>query len=243
MGITDRELRHIRARYAGEVTMVDTWFGHLMRKLDTLGIAGETAVIFNADHGTCFDGPGDQGFLQKIPAADADGFLVTGGCPLAPPIRHFPLSRNAARIPLLIRMPGQKRQKRVKPIVQPWDTTATILDLFGVPAPDRMIGTSLLPLIAGRSRGRRKVAVVGSCSRAAGSDSGYAQAMDGTWSYTVWRGERGPALHHMRDDPNGRRNLVRKRPSVVRRLQREIRRFMAAEHIDPAWVEGYRVRP
>jgi len=114
MGITDRELKHIRARYAGEVTMVDTWFGHLMAKLEILGIADDTIVIFTADHGTNFDGPGDVGFIQKIPAADSDGFLVAPGRTRRPPMRHFPLSQNVARVPLMVRWPGLKKQKRIK---------------------------------------------------------------------------------------------------------------------------------
>jgi hypothetical protein len=67
MGITDRELKHIRARYAAEVTMVDTWFGRLIGKLEALGILDETIVIFTSDHGTQFDGPG--GLAERKPTS------------------------------------------------------------------------------------------------------------------------------------------------------------------------------
>ena len=238
MGITNRELQHIRARYAAEVTMVDTWFGRLLGRLESLGIAEETAIIFNADHGTCFDGPGDLGFIQKLPVADADGFAISNR-PRRPPMRHYPLSPNVARIPLFVHLPGQKRSMRVRQIVQPWDITATILDLFNAPRPDRLMGQSALPVLEGTAKGHRSAAVVGFCQGEPGHDSGYAQAMDGKWSYTVWRGERGPALHNIEEDPDCRRNLLGRHPGVLRRLQREIRTFMGAQDLDPAWVDGY----
>ena len=240
MGITNRELTHIRARYAGEVTMVDTWFGHLMAKLEVLGIADEVVVIFAADHGTCFDGPGDIGHIHKLPWVGADGLSIAGGRKPRPPMRYTPLSQNVARIPLMVRLPGMSRQKRIRPIVQPWDVTATILDLYGIAAPEHIIGHSLLPLINSDKRriGSRRSAVLGHSSGGKG-DGGFVQAMDGTWSFTVWRGERGPALHHMVDDPNCRRNLVKTRPGVARRLWREISEFMAGQELPDEWVEGY----
>ena len=239
MGITGRELRHIRARYAGEVSMVDHWFGCLMARLEALGIAGETAVIFNSDHGTCLDGPGDMGFIQKIPVADADGFLVRAGRKPRPPMSYYPLSRNVARIPLIIRLPGRRTRPHISSVVQPWDITATILELFGISVPKQVIGRSVLPMLHGRKTQQRKTAVSGFHDRKPGSDSGYAQAMDGKWSYTVWRGERGPALHHMIDDPDYRRNVIGKHPAVVKRLQKSIRDFMALQEMDPEWVARY----
>jgi len=240
MGITDRELRHIRARYAAEVTMVDTWFGRLMAKLESLGLAHDTAVVFTADHGTCFDGPGDIGHLHKLPWVSADGMSITAGRKPVPPIRHTPISQNAARVPLMVHLPGMSRQRRVRHIVQPWDMTATLLELYGAPVPDRVIGQSLLPLVEGKSTAwRRKAAVAG---QSTGADGGLAQVMDGTWAYTAWRGERGPALHHLRDDPNCRRNLVGRKPQVAARLWKAAATMMVEQGLDGDWLEGYRRR-
>jgi len=239
MGITDRELKHIRARYAGEVTMVDHWFGRLMAALESLGIADETVVIFNADHGTCFDGPGDAGFIHKVPAAAADGFRDSGTGKAARPLIHHPLSAHVARIPLLIRLPGRRTPARVPQIVQPWDITATILDLFGVSIPEQVIGHSVLPLLHGDRAWPRTTAVVGYQDRRPDIDRGYAQAMDGKWTYAAWRGERGPALHDRRNDPDCRHNVVREHPAVVRRLTGAIREFMTQQRTDPDWMAGY----
>jgi arylsulfatase A-like enzyme len=241
MGISDAELTNIRARYAGEVTMVDRWFGRLLDTLDALGIADETAIVFTADHGTNFDGPGDVGFLHKIPHTGADGFTLSAGRPMKKPIRYFPLSQNVCRVPLLVRLPGMSSQKRISAIVQPWDMTATILDLYGRPVPDRMIGNSLLPLIAGSGDAGRAAAVAGTSPRT-GTTGGMVQAMDGTWSYTLWRGERGPALHHMIDDPNCERNRAEEEPVVAARLRGEIETFVRRQGFGDEWMNGYTTR-
>jgi hypothetical protein len=108
--------------------------------------------------------------------------------------------------------------------------------------PDEVIGHSVLPLLEGRTSWPRSAAIVGFHERTPGSDVGYAQAMDGKWSLTAWRGQRGPALHQVCEDPDCRRNAIKEHPSVVRRLRKAIRDFMARQRMDPDWVEGYDFR-
>ena len=234
MGITDRELTHIRARYAGEVTMVDTWFGHLITKLSNLGILDDTAVIFAADHGTCFDGPGDQGMLHKIPTYGADGMFVSGGNPPKKPFQDIPLSENVARIPLLIRLPGMTAQRRINAIVQPWDITATILDLYGIAPPDTIIGKSLVRLLKGdtdSSSEHRSSAVLGT--------NQLAQATDGQWSYSIWQGKNTPALFNLHEDPEKSRNVADKYPDISKGMFDTIAGFMRRQGISEEFISQY----
>lgn len=241
MGITDRELQHIRARYAGEVTMVDTWFGRLLETLENLGIADETAVIFCADHGTCFDGPGDQGFIHKIPHVGADGLTIAAGRKLAQPVRHFPLSMNAARIPLMIRIPGvHDVDRRVESFVQPWDITATILDLYGIDAPDSVNGRSVLPLIHGNDTWHRNSAIFGNSTGTSDCPGGQINVTDGEWVLTFWHDEREPALHDLRSDPERRENVFSGKPDEVIRLSDEIGRFLQTQGLGEKWTQRYR---
>jgi arylsulfatase A-like enzyme len=48
---TPEELAFIRSQYAGKLTMVDRWFGELLRKLDELELWNNTTVIVTTDHG------------------------------------------------------------------------------------------------------------------------------------------------------------------------------------------------
>lgn len=59
------ELRHMRALYAGEVTMVDAWIGRLLQKVRDLGCWDNTAVVFLSDHGHQL---GEHGLTGKVPA-------------------------------------------------------------------------------------------------------------------------------------------------------------------------------
>jgi arylsulfatase A-like enzyme len=232
MGITAAELRNIRARYAGEVTMVDTWAGQLLATLERLGILDETTVVFTSDHGTLLDGPGDNGLICKPNTVGADGVCMSGGRPMKEPCRYFPILCNVARVPLLVRPAGMASGKTIRAIVQPWDMTATILETFGMAKPPELIGESLLPLIAGTRKAIRDVAICGT--------NALAQAMTGRWVYTVWRGLRPPSLIDLRSDAQARRNVLARHPAVVRRLHRRIVDFMRAQEIDDDLVAQYR---
>ncbi len=231
MGITDEELRQIRARYAGEVTMVDTWAGRLLATIERLGIADETMVVFTSDHGTLFDTPGDNGILCKANTVGADGMLMSAGRPMKEPIRYFPIFQNVARVPLMVRLPGMNKGKRVKAIVQPWDMTATILEAFGISKPSKLIGESLLPLINGQKRRIRDTAICGT--------NMLAQAMTGRWIYTTWRGQRKPSLIDLDADPLAEANVVNDHPDVARRLHAKIVRFMNRQDISDDFIASF----
>ena len=49
--MSDAELRHCRALYAGMITMTDAWLGRLFAKLETLDLWESTAILFMSDHG------------------------------------------------------------------------------------------------------------------------------------------------------------------------------------------------
>ncbi|MCX7012956.1 MAG: sulfatase [Candidatus Sumerlaeota bacterium] len=210
LGVTDAELKQMRARYAGEVTMVDTWFGRLYDKLEHLGILDDTLLIFTSDHGTPFAGPADLDMIRKQPVLGADGLVSSAGRPAKDPKQYMPLSMNTTRIPLIIRAPGMKKSVRVKAIAQPWDLSATILDAFGLPAPERIAGHSLLPLVHGKRAATRDHAISG-----AGL---LAQATTARWMYSAWSKVRPPVLYDLENDPACRKDVVKKEPKAARQM-------------------------
>lgn len=231
MGITDPEMQQIRARYAGEVTMVDTWAGQLLATVERLGIMDETLVVFTSDHGTLFDTPGDNGLLCKANTVGADGMLMSAGRPMKQPVQYFPIFQNVARVPLMVRLPGINKGKRIKAIVQPWDMTPTILEAFGISKPSELIGESLLPLISGKRQSIRDTAVCGT--------NMLAQAMTGRWIYTVWRGQRDPSLIDLDTDPLAEANVFDEHPEIVKRLHNEIVQFMRKQEISEEFIASF----
>ena len=50
-GFTEERVRKALATYKGEVTMVDTWVGYLLRTVENMGLMDNTAIVFTSDHG------------------------------------------------------------------------------------------------------------------------------------------------------------------------------------------------
>lgn len=132
--LTKRELKHMRALYAGEVTLVDRWIGMLLRKIEDLGLFNNTAVVFTTDHGF---------YLGE--------HNLTGKSIITPEFQgNAPLYEEITHIPLLIRLPNAKKGFRSSAIVQPPDLTATIVDLANAEDPGTFQGKSLLPVLEGK---------------------------------------------------------------------------------------------
>ncbi len=215
VGMSDRELKNLRARYAGEVTMVDACVGRLLAALERLGIREETMIVFTSDHGAYFDYPGDNGLICKPLTIGADGLCMSGGRPMKEPKQLRPAYTGVARIPLLIHLPGQRKGRRARQVVQPWDLTPTVLEAFGLKAPPEFVGRSLLPICQGRNIRTRYAAVLGNNS--------LVEVMNPTWLYAVWAGGLRPkALIDLKNDPKQSKNLADKAASTCARLHREI---------------------
>jgi arylsulfatase A-like enzyme len=111
-----------KARYWGLASLVDRYAGVILDRLEALGLAEETVVVYSTDHG---DMMGEHRLLAK-------------GVPF----------EGASRVPLLIRAPGVPAGRVTTPVSQ-IDVLPTVLDLLGVPAPPSAPGASLRPLLGG----------------------------------------------------------------------------------------------
>jgi len=146
--LTDKELTHIRAMYAGEATLVDRWVGFLLDKIDELGLLDDTTIIFTSDHGFYL---GEHNLIGK-------SIIMGGYHGLAP------LYEEVAHIPLVIRFAdklGLDGGVKIDALVQTPDITATILELAGIEGKSYMDiqGESLLPIVRGERRVIRDIAV------------------------------------------------------------------------------------
>ena len=149
---TELEVKHIRAQYAGEVTMVDRWVGTFFDKVKELGLWDDTLIIVLSDHGEPL---GEHGIIRKV--------------------RPWPYE-ELSRIVLIIKPPRnmwEGRGIRVKTFVQTPDIMPTILDSLKVcessrsrwSVSPRIQGLSLLPLILGEEEKVRDYAIAGHYKR------------------------------------------------------------------------------
>ena len=133
--ISEKELNHMKACYAGEVTLVDKWFGKFMNRVKEMGLDKNTVVIVTSDHGTPL---GEHNNIHKIPLA------------------MYPTLMD---IPLMIRHPeGIGAGKRINDIVYNHDLFATMLNLAGLESPDRVDAEDIWPLVTEDGGPKRKFA-------------------------------------------------------------------------------------
>jgi arylsulfatase A-like enzyme len=120
-GITPDEYRSIKQRYLGLVTLVDQSIGAILECLERFGLSDQTIVTHTSDHG---DSLGAHHLFGKET-----------------------MFEEAARVPFLVRLPGQTRSKTIQQPVSHIDFVPTLLDLLGQPRHSQSAGKSLLPLI------------------------------------------------------------------------------------------------
>ncbi|KIL42131.1 sulfatase [Gordoniibacillus kamchatkensis] len=110
------ERKKLVATYYGMISMMDKYIGKILDKLDDLGLADNTIVVFTSDHGHFF---GQHGLQYK------GGF-------------HY---EDLIRVPFLVRYPGKVPAGRVSGAIQSLvDLAPTFLTMTGIPVPHAMTG-------------------------------------------------------------------------------------------------------
>ena len=118
------------------MTQVDYCIGRLLDYLDERGLAEDTVVVYNSDHGAYSTAFGIQ---EKAP----------GIC-----------SEAVCRVPMLWRVPGVAVEGRVcDALVENVDLAPTFMDLCGLPAMEGMDGVDISELLRGGTDPVREVAV------------------------------------------------------------------------------------
>jgi len=120
--------------YSGMIEDLDTGLGLLLDKVDELGIADNTYIIYTSDNGSAFRG--------NEPLKGRKRTLWEGGI----------------RVPMVVRGPGIKPGSFCDVPVVGWDFLPTISDLIGnkKPLPDGIDGGSLSPLFEKGNKGKVK---------------------------------------------------------------------------------------
>ena len=140
------ELDWVLDQYHGEIAYADAQLARLLTHLDDAGIAANTVVAVNGDHGESL---GEHGAW----------------------FRHGQdLYDPSTRIPLILRGPGSLGGgKRVSAVVELLDLAPTLLGLADIEAPRTMEGSSLLQAM---KRGRSKFQARGLCLEAPNTPGG-----------------------------------------------------------------------
>jgi len=131
--IPDGKARELRRGYYASVSYVDAQIGRVLAELDRLGLTERTVVVLWGDHGFHL---GEHGVWNKH-----SNFEV------------------ATRTPLIFSVPWQKTvNARTANLVELVDVYPTLCELAGVPLPEGLEGTSLVPLLDDPRRAVKRAA-------------------------------------------------------------------------------------
>lgn len=109
-------VRRLIARYWGLCSLVDTHCGVILDTLRDCGLWDNTIIVFTSDHG---DQMGSHQLVEK-------GMMY----------------EESIRVPLLIKLPGQRQLRRIEGPVSQVDLVPTLLELMGTTPPGHLEGAS-----------------------------------------------------------------------------------------------------
>jgi len=182
--LTDDLRQQAIQAYFASITFMDAQVGRILNKLDELGLADNTIVVFTSDHGYHL---GEHGLWQKMS-----------------------LFEESARVPMIIAAPGvSKRGGVAKAPVGLIDLYPTLTKLCGVAAPENLQGQDLSPILSDPTRVGRGWAL-SQVTRGRRSKTTFGFTLRTTrWRYTEWdAGKAGRELYDHVNDPLEQTNLA-----------------------------------
>jgi len=230
--LTEEKVKKAHACYCGEVTMVDTWFGYFLRRLENMGLMKKAAIIFTSDHGFYFGEHG--GLFGKCTENRAKSPAWWGWSPLYEEVTAVPLLIYAPNIP-----PGA-----YSGLTSAIDLAPTVLDILGQEIPSSVEGQSLLPAMKDSSVAGREYVVSGVPFNSQGSSvawvDGRTRLMENDSSATVTTNEWSliyavepglSELFHLSSDPKQEKNVITQHPEVARELHQQLVKFMRETNV------------
>ncbi len=133
---------HPKATFAGMVTYLDHTVGQVVNKLEELGIADRTLVIFSSDNGAMSEGGWSEEYFNS------SGSLRGG---------KRDLYEGGIRVPTIAYWPGTiEAGCETSHVSAFWDFAPTAYELAGIKAPGSTDGISYAPTLLGRDSDQAK---------------------------------------------------------------------------------------
>jgi arylsulfatase A len=196
--------------YAAMVESVDDSVGRIVRKLEALGIAGQTVVVFMSDNGGLWPQS-----TSNAPLRAGKGYPYEGGI----------------REPVIIKWPGNTQPGTTCSVpVSSIDFFPTLLEIAGVKLPGPVDGRSIVPLLNGEAGSWRRDALFWhyphywSNSRV----RPYGVVRAGDWKLIEWYEGMRVELYNLKDDLSEAHDLAQEKPEKVAELRRLLHHWRQA---------------
>ena len=244
-GFTAEKVKKANATYCGEITMVDTWIGYFLRRVENMGLMDKTAIIFTSDHGFYFGEHGGKFGKMTFDKRDGGGLYRFGDSDAR--WAHSPLYEELVRIPLLVYVPGVE-PSLYDGMTSVVDVMPTVLDIAGVSSPGNVHGASLLPRMRDSSAAGREFTVStipfanpGDEVRSVDSirrnlvNSQVTTITAGDWSLLYSTDEGMSELYNLANDPAQENNIISGNLEVAKEVHQYLLKFMretgVSEHL------------
>ena len=189
------------ANFYGMITNIDENMGKLVKKLDALGIAGNTILIFTTDNGTAAGFRRGKGFNAGM--RGTKGSEYDGG--------H--------RVPFFIRWPdgGIEAKKDIDRLTAHLDVMPTLTELCDIDGPKGVAldGTSIVPLLKGDGANWPVRILVTDSQRLENCVKWRKSAV----MTDRWRLVNGKELYDMTADGGQKKNIADGNPEAVKKLR------------------------
>jgi arylsulfatase A-like enzyme/Flp pilus assembly protein TadD len=185
--------------YAGEIAYTDYCIGQVIERLKMLGLYDSTLVIITSDHGEMLGEHGEEDH----------GYFIY---------------QSAIKVPLLFKLPGQRRSKIIKDLVGLVDIVPTVCGFLGIRPPEEVQGEDLSGYFARRSALQK--------DRYIYTESLYATKYNANtllgvvtdrWKYIQ---TTRPELYDLIEDPHESKNLIEQHAQRARILQDRLKQIL-----------------
>lgn len=198
--------KETHAAFVSMVHILDQQVGEIMTKLENLGLADNTLIIFTSDNGPHTEG-----------GADPDYFDSNG--PLRGTKRD--LYEGGIRVPMIAKWPDNiKAGSKTNHISAFWDVFPTFSEIAGLETPKDIDGISFLPTLLGNIDDQENHSYL----YWEFHEKGGRQAIrKGKWKavkYNVFDAEKSPVqLYDLSQDIAEQRNLADEHPELVKEME------------------------
>jgi arylsulfatase A-like enzyme len=170
-------VRNERGKELATIEAIDTQIGRVLKKLEGTGELDNTYILFVSDHGIAV---GKHGLMGKQN-----------------------LYEHSLKIPLIVKGPNIKKNKKTKGNIYLSDVLPTLCDLAGIDIPEGMFGKSFMSVLSGKTETIRDI-IYGVYS--GGTKPGIRSLKKDDWKiikYDVMDGQvRKTQLFNLKENPN-----------------------------------------
>lgn len=220
-----------RAAYAAMISDLDEHVGMILNRIEAMGVADNTIIVFTSDNGTTHPG-GDPDF--HIGGVDAPFFNSTAG------LRGWKGSvyEGGLRVPCIVRWPGKIQSGTLShdPSYFP-DWFPTLTQAAGLKTPEGLDGVDLGPLLQGETEClNRKDPLIWEFA----GYGGQVALRDGKWKAVRTNLNRKDIndweLYDLEKDAGEKVDLAPSYPEIVRRMESI---FLKTRTVEPDFPNAY----